>query len=186
MSDYVWTDKSIPEIARAMDDGIISSAELVRSCLSNIRHFDQEGPCLNSMICVNKQAEEISESLDEEFRTKGRRSLLHGIPIILKDNMQAVIEALEKELREKEAKEKPLPPTQEESMATVLEKNNNSSIAEALHIEAVPFENEKEEKNICGLDLREYNTILYRIRQILVDEKVWANSGCTQHDCFFK
>ena len=87
MSDYVWTDKSIPEIARAMDDGIISSAELVRSCLSNIRHFDQEGPCLNSMICVNKQAEEISESLDEEFRTKGRRSLLHGIPIILKDNI---------------------------------------------------------------------------------------------------
>jgi Asp-tRNA(Asn)/Glu-tRNA(Gln) amidotransferase A subunit family amidase len=78
--------KTIPELQEAMEQGDVTSAELVRQYLARIDAFDRRGPRLNSMIYVNPDAIADAEALDRERRESGPRGPLHGIPVILKDN----------------------------------------------------------------------------------------------------
>jgi Asp-tRNA(Asn)/Glu-tRNA(Gln) amidotransferase A subunit family amidase len=55
--------------------------------LNRIDAYDKHGPRLNAVIEINRRAIEIARALDEERRTKGLRSALHGIPIAVKDNI---------------------------------------------------------------------------------------------------
>src|SRR5437764_12041377 len=55
--------------------------------LERIHVLDQQGPTLRSVLELNPAALEIAEKLDEERRDHGPRSPLHGIPILLKDNI---------------------------------------------------------------------------------------------------
>src|SRR5206468_11868999 len=48
--------------------------------------YDRQGPRLRAVITVNPKALDTARALDAERRTKGRRSPLHGIPVVLKDN----------------------------------------------------------------------------------------------------
>ena len=78
---------TILELQEKMQAGEITSRELARAYLERIATLDQAGPCLNSVIEVNPDALEIAARLDQE-RAKGKtRGPLHGIPIILKDNI---------------------------------------------------------------------------------------------------
>ena len=56
-------------------------------CLARIRAYDRQGPSLRALIMVNPKALDIARQLDVERKTKGRRSPLHGIPVVLKDNI---------------------------------------------------------------------------------------------------
>jgi amidase len=69
-----------------MTSGTVTSKQLVEAYLARIRAYDQAGPRINAFIALNPRALETASALDEERRTKGPRGLLHGIPIVVKDN----------------------------------------------------------------------------------------------------
>ena len=79
-------EKTIPELAEALDRGEVTSRELVRQYLERIEAFDRGGPALNSLLYVNPRALEEADALDRERRERGSRGPLHGIPVVLKDN----------------------------------------------------------------------------------------------------
>jgi amidase len=56
--------------------------------LHRIAKYDQGGPRLNSILEINPDAIFIAEGLDFERKTKGSRGPLHGIPVVLKDNIE--------------------------------------------------------------------------------------------------
>ena len=76
---------TVADINAAMDAGALSSEKLVRLYLNRIEAYDKKGPKINSVITLNPKALEEARSLDAERKAKGRRSPLHGIPIIVKD-----------------------------------------------------------------------------------------------------
>src|SRR5256886_1238758 len=78
---------TIAELQARLSSGHLTSRELVRKYLARIQAIDQNGPRVNSVLQVNPDAEEIAQSLDEERRKKGARGPLHGIPILIKDNI---------------------------------------------------------------------------------------------------
>jgi Asp-tRNA(Asn)/Glu-tRNA(Gln) amidotransferase A subunit family amidase len=78
---------SVSDIQDAVAAGALTYERLVRLYLNRIEAYDQRGPKLNAVIEVNPKALEIARALDEERRTRGVRSPLHGIPIAVKDNL---------------------------------------------------------------------------------------------------
>ncbi|TJY40823.1 amidase [Cohnella pontilimi] len=86
--DKLVEEATIPELQAAMDNGTLTSKELVLYYLYRIATYDQSGPMLNSVIELNPDAVFIAEALDEERKAKGARSPLHGIPVLLKDNIE--------------------------------------------------------------------------------------------------
>lgn len=77
---------TIPQLAAAMDAGGLTSERLVQLSLARIEAFDEKGPRLNAVLTLNPKALEQARALDAERKAKGKRSLLHGIPVVLKDN----------------------------------------------------------------------------------------------------
>jgi amidase len=65
----------------------LRSVDLVDYYLSRIHSLDQSGPTVNSVIEVNPDARDIAGELDRERRSRGARGPLHGIPVLLKDNI---------------------------------------------------------------------------------------------------
>jgi amidase len=78
---------TIADINAAFDAGTLTSEKLVSLCLARVAAFDDAGPMLNAVLALNPKAIEEARSLDRERKTKGPRSPLHGIPILLKDNI---------------------------------------------------------------------------------------------------
>jgi amidase len=80
-------EATLAGLASAMASGERTSAEITRLYLDRIAALDRAGPKLRAVIEVNPEAEEIARRLDEE-RASGRvRGPLHGVPILLKDNI---------------------------------------------------------------------------------------------------
>ena len=69
-------------------EGELSSRELVMFYLYRIAKDDQDGPKINSIIEINPDAIFIAEALDQERKLVGLRSTLHGIPVLLKENIE--------------------------------------------------------------------------------------------------
>ena len=80
-------EATIAELQEAMESGDLSSAELVDFYIRRIEALDQRGPTVNSVLTLNPQALQIARSRDRERRLNGPRGPLHGIPILLKDNI---------------------------------------------------------------------------------------------------
>ena len=78
---------SIAELQKEMDGGSLSSVELVRYYIERIAKYDKDGPGLNSILELNPDLFFIAEALDDERRKKGKRGLMHGIPVTVKDNI---------------------------------------------------------------------------------------------------
>ena len=76
---------TIADINAAMDANALSSEKLVGLYLKRIEAYDKQGPKLNAVITLNKNAVAEARALDAERKAKGRRSALHGIPIVVKD-----------------------------------------------------------------------------------------------------
>lgn len=77
---------TISDLNAAFDAGTLTAESLTRWSLARIEAFDRKGPQLRGMIAVNPKALETARALDVERRRSGRRSLLHGIPVVVKDN----------------------------------------------------------------------------------------------------
>ena len=78
---------SILEIQARMHSSELTARELTRLYLERIDTIDHQGPCLGSVIEVNPDALSIAQALDKERREKGPRGPLHGVPILVKDNL---------------------------------------------------------------------------------------------------
>lgn len=85
-TDFDVFESSIRQIQGALQQGQVSSTDLVTQYLARIEAYDKQGPALNSIIRINPAALELAASLDAERQRSGARSLLHGIPIVVKDN----------------------------------------------------------------------------------------------------
>ncbi len=77
---------TIAQLSAAMDAGTLTSERLVQLSLARIEAYDDQGPKLNALITLNAKALEQARALDAERKAKGKRSPLHGIPVVLKDN----------------------------------------------------------------------------------------------------
>ena len=78
---------SISELQSMMTIGEVTSRHLVEFYLDRIEAVDKNGPKVNSVIETNPDALAIASSLDEERRVGKTRGPLHGIPILIKDNI---------------------------------------------------------------------------------------------------
>lgn len=78
---------SINELQQGLQSGKYSSRSLVEKYTDRINEVDKKGPTLRSVIELNPDAEAIAAALDRERKDRGARGPLHGIPILLKDNI---------------------------------------------------------------------------------------------------
>jgi amidase len=78
---------TITEIQQRYKNGTYSVKQIVQFYIDRIEEIDRNGHKLNSIIMVNPDALQIADSLDQEFALGRSRGALHGIPVILKDNI---------------------------------------------------------------------------------------------------
>ena len=82
-------ETTIADIQQAFADGSLTARQLVELYLNRIEAYDRNGPEINSIITVNPQALEDADRLDRDFGNNGLTGPLHGVPVILKDQMDA-------------------------------------------------------------------------------------------------
>lgn len=84
------TDATVGQLQAAMTAGTLTSEKLTALFLARIDAYEKSGPKLRALITLNPQALVEARALDVERKTRGPRGPLHGIPILLKDNIDTV------------------------------------------------------------------------------------------------
>jgi len=84
---FELAELTIRELQTATASGRYTSRRLVELYLRRIDEIDRSGPALRSIIEVNPDALRIADQLDAERRQRGARGPLHGIPLVIKDNI---------------------------------------------------------------------------------------------------
>ncbi len=87
VSDSELDELTIDAAQQAMASGQFTSRSLTEKYLDRIREIDQAGPTLKAVIEVNPDALAIAEALDQERKARGVCGPLHGIPVLIKDNI---------------------------------------------------------------------------------------------------
>lgn len=77
----------IVELQQMMTSGRLTSRDLVKAYMARIALYDRGGPVLNSVLELNPEALFIADALDLERSREGARGPLHGVPILVKDNI---------------------------------------------------------------------------------------------------
>ena len=78
---------TIGELQEGMKSGRFTARSLVEKYTERIAEVDKHGPAINSVIELNPDAPVIADALDQERKAKGPRGPLHGIPVVIKDNI---------------------------------------------------------------------------------------------------
>ena len=86
-SEYDYTETTIADLHDAIQRGELRSEQLVNWYIDRYETVDQAGAKLNSIIEINPDALMIARALDEEWQASGPRGPMHGIPVILKANI---------------------------------------------------------------------------------------------------
>jgi len=85
--DFELDEITMDDLQKAFHSGQYSSRAVTEKYLARIHEIDEAGPRVNSVIEINPDAAQIAEALDQERKAKGSRGPLHGIPILIKDNI---------------------------------------------------------------------------------------------------
>jgi amidase len=80
-------EATLADLQRKMAGGELTARRLAEAYLARIAALDRQGPELRSVIETNPEALAIAEALDAERKAKGPRGPLHGIPVLVKDNI---------------------------------------------------------------------------------------------------
>ena len=80
-------ETTISDIHAAYKSGALTAPQLVQMYLDRIAAYDKKGPAINCIISLNPTALEEADRLDAAFRTSGFVGPLHGIPVLIKDNI---------------------------------------------------------------------------------------------------
>lgn len=78
---------TIPDLQAGMKSGRFTARSLVEKYSARIEEIDKQGPSVNSVIELNPDALSIADTLDQERKAKGPRGPLHGVPVLIKDNI---------------------------------------------------------------------------------------------------
>src|SRR5579862_1189708 len=78
---------TIAELQDGMKSGKFTARMLVEKYAARIGEIDKHGPSVNSILEMNPDAPSIAEALDQERKGKGPRGPMHGIPVLIKDNI---------------------------------------------------------------------------------------------------
>src|SRR5579872_5218864 len=78
---------TISELQDGMNSGRFTARLLVEKYSGRIDEIDKRGPAVNAIIEMNPDAAAIADELDRERKAKGPRGPLHGIPVLIKDNI---------------------------------------------------------------------------------------------------
>ena len=84
---FRWLEASIPDLQRAMAAGKLTSFALTKAYLRRINDLDRKGPELHSIIELNPDALSIARERDAERKRKVVHGPMHGVPVLLKDNI---------------------------------------------------------------------------------------------------
>jgi amidase len=87
-SGYDPTEKTIAELTAAMQQGLTTASELVAAYQARIERYDRGPDGLHSVLALNPAAARDAAKLDAERRAGKLRGPLHGIPLLLKDNIE--------------------------------------------------------------------------------------------------
>jgi Asp-tRNA(Asn)/Glu-tRNA(Gln) amidotransferase A subunit family amidase len=79
---------SIAAIREALKEGVLTARRLVKHSIDRIEAYDKHEPFLNSVITINPHALQEATALDERFQRIGVLAPLHGVTLVLKDNIQ--------------------------------------------------------------------------------------------------
>ncbi len=83
-----WIEEmTISDLQKKYADGQLTVTKVVQTYLDRIEAIDKNGPELNSIIIVNPDALAIADELDRELKEGKSRGPMHGVPVILKDNI---------------------------------------------------------------------------------------------------
>jgi len=85
--DFELDEITIDDLQKAFQSGQYSSRSLTEKYLARIAEIDKAGPMVNAVIELNPDALQIADALDQERKSKGPRGPLHGIPVLIKDNI---------------------------------------------------------------------------------------------------
>src|SRR6266567_3266595 len=80
-------ETTIAELQDGMKSGNFTAHSLVEKYMGRIDEIDKRGPAVNAIIELNPDALSIADGLDRERKAKGPRGPLHGIPVVIKDNI---------------------------------------------------------------------------------------------------
>lgn len=80
-------EATIDDMQEKMESGELTSHDLVLMYQARIAAYDKSGPAINSVLELNPDALHIAAALDSERKLKGARGPLHGIPVLVKDNI---------------------------------------------------------------------------------------------------
>jgi len=85
--DFQFEEFTMDQVQNGYTNGDFTIQKVVQSYLDRIEAIDKNGPQLNSVIQINPEAVEIAKQLDQELNAGQSRGPLHGIPVLLKDNI---------------------------------------------------------------------------------------------------
>ncbi|HEV3251677.1 MAG TPA: amidase family protein, partial [Puia sp.] len=85
--NFALLEATIESLQQKMQKGELTSVGITGMYLDRIAALDKKGPSLNAIIEINPEAAEIAVSLDKERKVGRIRGPLHGIPILVKDNI---------------------------------------------------------------------------------------------------
>jgi amidase len=78
---------TIDELTSGIKSGKYTARSITEEYIKRIKQIDQSGPAVNSVLELNPDALKIADELDKEFKEKSPRGPLHGIPVLIKDNI---------------------------------------------------------------------------------------------------
>jgi amidase len=84
---FEFDEITIADLQDGMKSGKYTARSIAEKYLARIDQIDKHGPAVNAVIEINPDALAIAEALDKERKEKGPRGLLHGIPVLIKDNI---------------------------------------------------------------------------------------------------
>lgn len=87
MKPFELQETTLPELQDGLKSGKFTARSLVEKYLARIDEVDKRGPTVNAIIELNPDALEIADALDREGKANGPRGPLHGIPVLIKDNI---------------------------------------------------------------------------------------------------
>lgn len=83
-------EMSVTQLRQGYDEGRFTITEVVQGYMNRIEAIDRNGPALNSILRVNPDALKIAAELDAERKAGKARGPLHGVPVVLKDNIDSL------------------------------------------------------------------------------------------------
>src|SRR4030095_317177 len=84
---FELAEATIADLQASMQSGARTSVSIAQGYLARIDAIDRQGPMIGAIIERNPEALAIAEALDRERRDKGPRGPLHGVPVLIKDNI---------------------------------------------------------------------------------------------------